>query len=178
MIDAIDNKAFEILVREHHRRLIAYSFSLSENPTVAEDITQDALLTAFKRLSDFDASRNFPSWVRGIIRNKYLERCRRYKEIPLGEAQLEYIESTHRNWDANEKDFLTDALDVLEECLQKLPDSYKKAVDYFYMKEMRSIEAAMRLEISDSTMRKRLQRARTHLGDCINDSLKNEEAAI
>ena len=178
MLNELDGKAFEILVRERHRRLIAYSFSLVDNPTIAEDITQDALLTAYKRLADFDSSKNFPVWVRGIIRNKYLEVCRHRKEIPLEVSKLEYLEATHSEWDALKSDFLTDALSVLSECLKKLPEIHKAAVELFYMKELSTAEVAVRLEIADPTLRKRLQRARTNLGDCINEALEHGEDVV
>ena len=170
----LNDKAFEILVREHHRRLLAYSFSLVDNPVLAEDITQDALVTAFEKLAVFDAKRDFPAWVRGIIRNKYLERCKRNLEVPLEEKDLERLEAAHSEWDALKTDFMTDALGVLNECLGKLPEIFKPAVDFYYMKELTACETAARLGISDSTLRKRLQRARENLGDCINESIERQ----
>lgn len=175
MADDIDNKAFEILVREHHRRFLAYALSLIKNATLAEDIVQEALLTAYQRLNFFDTSQNFPAWVRGIIKNKYFEYCRSNNEVLLEEKDLEYLEASHTDWDSSQQNFCTDALAVLSECLKKLPETYKKAVDLFYMQELESLEVALRLSIKDTTVRKRLQRARESLGNCIEDAI-NEVA--
>jgi DNA-directed RNA polymerase specialized sigma24 family protein len=45
---AVDAKAFEILVRLHHRRLLAYALALTAREDVAEDLVQDAFLVAHR----------------------------------------------------------------------------------------------------------------------------------
>ncbi len=53
-----DHRAFEILVRQHHRRLLAYSSALTPDSGLAEDLVQEAFITAFRKLSAFDPSRD------------------------------------------------------------------------------------------------------------------------
>ena len=52
-----DDRAFEILVREHHRRLLAYALAMVESRATAEDVVQDAFVTAYRKLRTFDAWR-------------------------------------------------------------------------------------------------------------------------
>jgi len=71
--NALDPKGFEALVREHHRRLLAYALALTRRIDVSEDLVQDALLVTHRDLAKFDATRDFGAWARGILRMKYLE---------------------------------------------------------------------------------------------------------
>src|SRR5262245_9639150 len=96
---ALESKGFEALVREHHRRLLAYGLALTRRSDAAEDLVQDALLVAHRDLAKFDASRDFGAWVRGIVRMKYLEWTRSHRTECLSEAQLEELDVRHREWD-------------------------------------------------------------------------------
>src|SRR5882672_1639776 len=93
---ALEPKGFEVLVREHHRRLLAYGLALTHRTEVAEDLVQDALLVAHRDLAKFDAARDFGAWVRGIVRMKYLEWARSHRTQQLSESQLEDLDARHR----------------------------------------------------------------------------------
>ncbi|MEO1995058.1 MAG: hypothetical protein ABGZ17_07265 [Planctomycetaceae bacterium] len=43
---AADAKAFEILVRRHHRRLLGYAISIVDDENTARDVVQDAFVVA------------------------------------------------------------------------------------------------------------------------------------
>ena len=168
-----DSKIFEVLVREHHRRLLAYAQSLVKNNSTAEDLVQEALITAYKKIDTFDAKASFPAWVRGIIRYKYLEYSRSHREIALEEQLLDTLDSTHAEWDKSaEKQNLFAALSA---CLSQLPEALHSVVYMFYMKKLPGHEVALCLKSNEQTVRKRLQRARQQLGRCIRLNL-NEGA--
>ncbi|NQZ68176.1 MAG: sigma-70 family RNA polymerase sigma factor [Lentisphaeria bacterium] len=168
--NSIDRKAFEILVQEHHRRLLGYAFALVSSREVAEDLVQDAFVTAFYKLSTFDASRNFGAWMRGIVRIKFLEWCRKKKEFAISPAELDLLEEQHHEWDnlANEPG---DIMNALAHCMKTLPNEMGETVDLYYLKELSGTETAKQLDVQESTIRKRLQRARQKLALCINNRL-------
>ncbi len=49
---------FEILVREHSRMLMTF-IRASAHPSIAEDVWQETMLIAWKRIEDFDRTRPF-----------------------------------------------------------------------------------------------------------------------
>ncbi len=167
---AMDTKAFEILVREHHRRILAFAVSLVRDRNAAEDLVQDAFLTAYLKLGTFDATRSFPAWVRGILRNKYYEYCRKHNEIAVEPASLDAMEDLQVHWETAATEDL-DEFAALEQCLAKLDDGMAEPVDLFYMKRISSVDIAERLDIQVATIRKRLQRAREQLAVCITGTL-------
>ena len=56
----------------------------------------------------------------------------------------------------------------VDETGDKLPDAFAEAVQVFYYEGLSGDEAAERLEIQPATLRKRLERARAALHDCLN----------
>jgi RNA polymerase sigma factor (sigma-70 family) len=162
-----EHVAFGLLVRQHHRALLAYGRALNAN--AGADLVQEALLVAYRRLEHFDPQGDFAAWVRGIIRNKWRDYCRSLHEQPLDEDQLATIEAQHATWahavaEARERNPL---FSKLEHCLAKLPDPLRQVVDSCYYQAHTSEEAATELGLSPVSIRKRLERARSALRDCL-----------
>jgi len=168
---SLEPKGFEELVREHHRRLLAYALALTRRNEVAEDLAQDALLIAHRDLAKFDAARDFGAWVRGIIRMKYLEWTRSHRLERMSEAQIEAIDAEHREWDRAAEEGRGDALAALRLCREELGGHVVETLNLFYQDQRSCADIAARLKISELVVRKRLQRARDVLGDCLKKRL-------
>jgi RNA polymerase sigma factor (sigma-70 family) len=167
----VDAKAFEILVRLHHRRLIAYALALTGREDVAEDLVQDAFLVAHRDLAKFDASRDFAAWVRGIVRMKYFEWVRSNRTQAVDGAVLEAVEERHRSWDRAVEEGREDALAALRGCLQLLSGHLGESIALFYTEKRACAEIAGRLGVAEAVVRKRLQRARESLAECLKGKL-------
>ncbi|MFC1582227.1 sigma-70 family RNA polymerase sigma factor [Planctomycetota bacterium] len=166
-----NGRAFEILVRQHHRRLLAYAGSLNSDPVLAEDLVQEAFITAYRKLAAFDPSRDFGAWVRGIIRNKYREWARKRKEPVLDDQVLAGIEEQHNAWDRAEEDGRGEALEALRECIAQLQDGLRRIVEAFYFRGDTCPLIAAATDSSEAAIRKRLERSRGLLADCVDRKL-------
>jgi len=166
MTDIVDRKAFAVLAKEHHRNLLAYARALTKDSHTSRDIVQDAFVVAWRNLGTFDVTRDFGSWMRGIVRNKWRETLRKdARQVTLDEETLECLEADAREWDG-----LADQGGVfgkLEGCLKKLPETLSLAVQTFYYEGHSGEEAAEALDLNSATLRKRLERARTGLRECL-----------
>ena len=169
---------FETVIREHHRRALGYAMSLVKNDDVAMDLVQDSFLTAYQRLASFDPSRDFGCWIRGIVRMKYLEWCRRRKEVPLEDGVLDVIEMHHWTWDKGTRDGRGDALVRLRECLERLDTVAKEIVNLFYTERKSCDQIAERIGSTPVAIRKRLERIRKILFDCVNAHLDKDVAVV
>jgi RNA polymerase sigma factor (sigma-70 family) len=167
----MDAGGFEAHVRLHHRRLLAYALALTRKLDAAEDLVQDALLIAHRDLAKFDASRDFGAWVRGIVRFKYLEWTRAHRAEQLDAAVLDGIEQQHQAWDRAAEEGREDAAAAVRDCVRKLPPHLGETLDLFYRNEDSCTAIAGRLNISEVVVRKRLQRARESLAECIRRRL-------
>lgn len=164
-----DRKAFAVLVREHHRSLLAYAQALTKEAHTSRDIVQDAFVVAWRNLETFDVTRDFGSWMRGIVRNKWREAMRKdARQVPMEDEVLECLEADAKAWDG-----LRDQGGVfarLESCLKKLPDNLAGAVKAFYYDGLSGDEAASVLRVQSATLRKRLERARGGLRECLQSA--------
>ena len=170
---AMSRKSFAILVREHHRGLLAYARGLTKEEHTSRDIVQDAFVAAWRNLDTFDVTRDFGSWMRGIVRNKWRESLRKNsREVSLEDEVLECLEADASQWDS-----LRDQGGVfarLELCLKKLPENLSEAVKAFYYDGYSGEEAASVLSVQGATLRKRLERARGSLRDCLQAAAHTE----
>jgi RNA polymerase sigma-70 factor (ECF subfamily) len=162
---------FESHVRLQHRRLLAYALALTRNLDAAEDLVQDALLIAHRDLAKFDSSRDFGAWLRGIVRMKYLEWTRAHRLERIDGAVLDAIDRQHQAWDRAAEDGREDAVSAVRDCLQKLGPHLGETLDLFYRAEESCTAIAGRLGITEVVVRKRLQRAREALAECIRRRL-------
>lgn len=71
-----DVPAFEQLYRENVRRVYALCFRICGNATLAEEITQDAFVRAWEKLSSFRGDSAFSSWMHPLATNLALSERR------------------------------------------------------------------------------------------------------
>ena len=67
-----DVEAFSDLVRPYRPMFFRKALSIVQNEADAEDVTQTALLKAFRKLSQFRFDSQFRTWVTRIVINEAL----------------------------------------------------------------------------------------------------------
>jgi RNA polymerase sigma-70 factor (ECF subfamily) len=165
MTDESDRATFSQMARDHHRLLLVYARTLVRDEGDARELVQDALLAAWKNLKKFDVTRDRGAWLRGIVRNKWRDYCRHKGRRPLiADEELVELEADLSAW---ERDRQGPVFDALQECRDKLPEAFSEAVEAFYYEGLSGEEAAEHLGVQPGTFRKRLERARAVLHDCL-----------
>ena len=71
-----DLSAFEQVVREHARRLLAVARRLLRNDDDAREALQDAFVSAFRACRRFEGSSRISTWLHRIVVNSCLMRLR------------------------------------------------------------------------------------------------------
>lgn len=160
---------FEILVRDHADSLRVYLRCTIRDPALIEDIFQETLIVAWKRLDDFDKSRPFGPWLRGIAGRLVLAARRKQAKgmVLCDQNILEHLEQRVSELGQQPGDTLQEKLDGLRECIQHLPERYREAVKLRYQEELAGPALAERLQITGENLKKRLQRGRERLLDCM-----------
>lgn len=159
---ASQRKEFSQLAETHHRMAILYARALTHSEATARDIAQDAFLAAWKNWNKFDITRDFPTWLRGIIRNKWREHCRKHsKESQWDEQSLSELEASMQDIPQ------TNFFDHLKECIQSLPEKLATPIQSYYYQTQSTAQSAKQLKLTESALRKRLQRARQTLKECL-----------
>lgn len=153
---------YSTLIREHHRMALVYAQTLSGNEHTARDLAQEAFLVGWQNWSKFDITRDFAAWIRGIIRNKWREFCRKEsRTVGWDEEALSQLEATVQ--EVPQSDFF----EKLQNCLTRLPETLSACIKAHYFELLSTAETAAKLETSEAATRKRLQRAREALKSCL-----------
>ena len=129
-----DGRAFERLALEIQRPLFRHAARML-GPDDAEDVVQDALLSAWKSLSSFEGT-SFRAWVFRIVTNRALDRLRsrrRHPELPLDPPSDEDDAATWAEPAAAGPELADlaadrEALGVVEEALETLPAEQRAAL--------------------------------------------------
>lgn len=159
---------FEILVREHASMLSAYIRSLIGGGPSVDDLFQEAMMVAWRRLSEYDRTRPFGPWLRGIARNLALNHVRQLATRPkLTDPQV--LAELDRRYDRFTRpgESFTERLERMRECMQRLPALLREVVELGYAKGMLLAEIAEAVSASEEAVKKRVQRARAALAECI-----------
>jgi RNA polymerase sigma-70 factor, ECF subfamily len=86
---ALDDR-FTRLVLDHQRRIYRFVYGMVGIEALAEDLTQDVFLSAYKALERLPGDANEQAWLYTIARNRALQELRRRKIlrwVPLGRTR-------------------------------------------------------------------------------------------
>ncbi len=122
--------AFEYLYKAHCRRVYSLCLRMIKNPAEAEDLTQQAFLQLFRKISTFRGESGFSTWLHRVTVNIVLMHLRRKKPTELLAEGLERCTSTgessseHGSSDTS----MYGAIERLNlmRAIRKLPSGYKQ----------------------------------------------------
>lgn len=165
---------FEILVRENSRMLTAFIRAAIFDASSVDDVWQETMLVAWRRLDDFDTSRPFGPWLRGIAQKIILAKLAKLsnQQTVTDHESLEYLSQRFESIQQLNGDTLDEKLDALRGCTALLPDHERTCIELRYAQDLKPAELSQRLGVGLETIKKRLVRAKQHLIDCMERKLK------
>ena len=138
--------------------LRAFARSLCNDPTMADDLAQEALAKAWKARESFEPGTSIKAWTFMILRNQfYSEKRRSWRSAPL---DVEMAENTLL---ANDDPTMPMELLELRTALANLPDDQREALILVGAGGMSYEEAAAVCECAVGTIKSRVSRARRAL---------------
>jgi RNA polymerase sigma factor (sigma-70 family) len=160
---------FEILVRENQAMLMTYLRAIVRNQSVIEDLFQETMLTAWQKLDEYDRTLPFGPWLRGIASKLVMAHFRKAKsDIILFESgTLEYLDQQLEYISQKPGDRWDEKISALMHCIETLPDNYREAIYLRYFEENSTLRTSEILKTNIETVKKRLQRARVQLLECL-----------
>ncbi len=168
-----DNKAFETLVRRYQKLVYNIIFQMVRSHESASDLTQDTFLKAYKALPSFDTSKSFKPWLLKIATNTSLNQLRDRK----GQQSLEeLLEQNPQAEPASTEDVEQEvewrvSQHMLFEALGKLPIAQRKVFVLRYQHDLPYEEIAEISDLSISSVKSLLFRARENLRKILSEPL-------
>lgn len=151
----------------------AFARSLCHNPTLADDIVQSACLKAWAAADTFDRNAAMRPWIFRIVRNEYLQHCRRaWRNV---DVESEFLEETLV--DHSSAELISDASRAIRS-IYALPVKQRDAVILVLAAGLTYDEAGEVLGCSAGTVKSRVNRARALLmGDLTGNQAIARNAA-
>jgi len=160
-----NTQAFNELVLRHKDRLYTVAVQLLGDSSEAEDVTQEAFLRAYEKLTEFRGDARFSTWLYRICYNLCLNHLTR-KKIDRQEGLFP------ETLPDGEEQFLDHAIvkeqqDVVRRAISQLTVEFRDVVILYYTGQLSYEEIASLLELPVGTVRSRLHRGREQLKDLL-----------
>jgi RNA polymerase sigma-70 factor, ECF subfamily len=162
-----DAMLFEIIMRRYNQLLYRVARSILRNDAEAEDVMQDTYVRAYEHLNQFAGRSEFRTWLTRIAIHEALARVRRAKHFEAqgagegGGDAMEQFASAQRSPERQVAD--AELRSLLEHSILELPDAYRSVYILRDVEQMSIDEVSRILDLSESTVKVRLHRARRAL---------------
>jgi RNA polymerase sigma factor (sigma-70 family) len=174
-----DVKLFEILIRRYNPFLYKIGRTYRYNHQDTEDLMQDAYINAFSNLKKFENRSSFKTWFTRIMLNLCYQKKHKLSfinEIAGDHIQNEKSNVMFQHSQNNEKITLNKELArVLENAIQEIPEDYRIVFSFRELNGLSVAETAGALDITESNVKVRLNRAKSMLQREIKKMYSREE---
>ena len=175
-IKAGDRSLFYELIQPYQRTVYAAAYSVLGNPTDAEDAAQEAFLKALTHIGQFRSEAKFSTWLVQITLNEARLRIRKdrkglYSSIDEGgqDEDGDYFPIDYADWREIPSETLQrkELKDALQKALDGLKPIYREVLILRDVEHLSIAETAEALEITESSVKTRLLRARLMMRDAL-----------
>jgi RNA polymerase sigma-70 factor (ECF subfamily) len=161
-----DSRSQYRLYKLYSKAMYNICIRMVPNKIDAEDVLQDAFVSAFRNLKSYRGDSSFGAWLKRIVINKCIDFLRQKRSFILDEF-------TDRVADIPETDEGIPDLDpeIVHHAIKELPEGARVVFNLFCMEGYRHKEIAETLGISESTSKSQYLRARTLLQEKLKSTL-------
>jgi len=173
-----DVDAFEVLVKKHQKRMLNIAYRMIGSYEDACEVVQDAFVSAFKGIKNFEERAKFSTWLYTIVINLSRNRLKQlelksYREdsslddpVLTNDSQIT-VEPVSDEPSILEKLEKRDVQQKVQECIHALDNESKEVIVLRDIQGFSYNEISDMLKIPEGTVKSRLFRARDSLKDCL-----------
>jgi RNA polymerase sigma factor (sigma-70 family) len=164
---------YEMLIRKYNLRLYRISLSIVNDDSVVEDIMQTAYINAYLNLGGFKNKSSFSTWLTKILINEsllYKKRKERLEQILTENQQTDFHSETPLKTLMN-----SELKTILKKTIASLPEKYRLVFVMREIEEMSIDETMATLNLTESTVKVRLNRAKEMLRNSLSSYYKSLE---
>jgi RNA polymerase sigma-70 factor (ECF subfamily) len=175
---ARDGDAFRLIMQTHNRRLYRIARGVVRNDSEAEDIVQEAYVSAFAHLDRFRGDSALATWLSRIVINEALGRLRKKRRASdlvtsISQNSNAQIIQFPLNTSDNPERMMAQRqiLQMVERATDNLADIYRTVFIARVIEGLSQEETAELLGIRPETAKTRLHRARTLVRKQLDDQI-------
>jgi RNA polymerase sigma-70 factor (ECF subfamily) len=164
---------YEHLMRKYNSRLFRIAMSIINDDMEAEDIMQTAYINAYQQLTKFNHRSSFGTWLTRILINESLLRKKRKNKFEQLLAQHQLADQHN---ETPLKELMSKELkDILESAVLNLPEKYRLVFVMREIEDMSTNETMEALNIGESNVKIRLNRAKEMLRNELSVHFKSKQ---
>ena len=172
-----DEEAFAALFEMHKRRVYSLCLRMTGNTAEAEDLTQEAFLQLFRKITTFRGESAFSTWLHRLAVNVVLMHLRKkgLQQVSLDETDSSQDEPVKRDYGDHDRR-LTGSIDriSLSRAIADLPPGYRTVFVLHDVEGYEHNEIAEIMNCSVGNSKSQLHKARMKL----RDWLRQNEAVL
>ena len=175
-----ENELFEILIRRNNPYLYKLGMSYGYKHEDVEDLMQEAFIAAYLSLEKFEARSSFKTWITRIMLNLCYQKARKLSfkfekaNDILNEKTTPMFES-NQSMDTYRSVLNNELSNVIVSALTSIPLEYRMVFSLRELNGMSTAETAETLEISETNVKVRLNRAKQMLREKVEKMYTPED---
>lgn len=157
---------FEVLMRRYNERVYRAARAIVRDERETEDVMQQAYVSAYAHLRQFNGHARFSTWLTRIAINEALSRVRRrhrYEPFEEASSNVEPFMPSAPGLDPERHASSGELRTLLESAIDRLPDGAREVFVLRQVEGLSTSEVAETLGVSDDVVKTRLSRARAAL---------------
>lgn len=160
-----DGDAFRRLVEEHQTQVYRIALRMC-GEAAADDVTQEAFLTAWRALPSFRGECRFSTWLYRLTTNAAIDFLRREKRHAHSDdvTELELPDGAPSPQELAER---SETQSAVRRGLAQLSEEHRQVLVLRYMQELDYGEIAAALSVSEGTVKSRINRAKARLRELL-----------
>jgi RNA polymerase sigma-70 factor (ECF subfamily) len=169
-----DPEAFGEIVKQHWKRAFWTAYDVLYDHDRAQDVAQEAFVKVHRALRSYDLSRDFASWLYRIVHNVAIDhKRRRDRDRSIPTDKVNELVDARRSLQEDEEQAAK--IERVESVLESLPEKYRVPLTLKDIDGLSVEEVARILDVSYSTVRWRLHKARNLFRERWNRRVRREE---
>jgi len=161
-----DQELFHELYQTHHRRVYSICLRMTQDISVAEDLTHEVFVQLFRTFGSFRGEAAFTTWLHRLTVNHVLMYFRKNKRRVQSEQITENTDKLARVAGGSKRSSIVDRI-LLSEVIAKLPDGYRHALILHDIYGWDHKEIARRNGRTEGTSKSQLHKAKMTLRSLI-----------
>ena len=168
---------YAILVNKYQRYVFSIVLRYVNQREIAEEISQDVFVKAYKNLSSFKGESKFSTWLYTIVHTTCLSHLRKKKDASILIEEETMILLHDKKYHQPSSDIFYDnsaRTKSINAAIGNLPESDAQIITLFYIAEQSVNEIAEITGMSMANVKVKLFRARMKLKEIIEQKFKQE----
>ena len=157
-----DRDAHYQLYKLYSRSMYNIGYRIVNDKEEAQDVLQEAFISAFRSLHHYRGDASFGSWLKRIVVNKAINAVKSRKTERLSDD--EKFDVQEEVWEGEEFRY---SVEQVKKAMSTLPDGYRSVLSLYLLEGYDHSEIAEILGISESTSKSQFNRSKKKLREIL-----------